>query len=644
MVPVQIGKTCFVIPPLIRLERDWPIEPTNAQYRPVPQPAMETPPLVLIEGFLSYTSEFWWGDFATHLNAHRVKVGSQKRREIIFARVGPANSAHDRACELFYSLRGGTVDYGEQHARENGHRRFGRSYKVGLYPSWSREHPLHLLGHSMGGVTIVKMMTLVSDGFFPDAHPDMIASINTVGSPHRGTQLAYYVAGTKGNSSRFGHGAPSNLVSRYIHLLSYFSPILPSAVVPDFHSESRDLTLFQISPLELLRQLYHSDWSESKDATPWDTTFTASEERDEDYQRFRAKQTLGGREGRTWYRAYAMSYTDRSDTAEPYHAPRNSRFLTSPFFWWTAMKTGQFDFSSLPTLPKFLSAPSQHSPPPRPRSSTASSLRRGRRRQSLIEITHTHTTSSGFSSDTDSTVFSSGSSSPSISDVDESEPLDDERDVEEFLDKLRLEEKQPSEAAPFSSGTAHVHSFKKSLRESHYENDGVVPTFSQWHPGDCDELHCIHHAPLTGTARLPMPTVHSHPHSHAHSHPHSYHRPRKPVSRPGIWNVITINDSHHVSLMPMWVGSMKQRTFWYGLGEWLEEVDSARQYLDLGLALPVDMDPDQSSISLMEQLGQAKASSLPMSPSNSYGTTSTVFGNESLGGISTTIISEAMAL
>jgi hypothetical protein len=33
--------------------------------------------------------------------------------------------------------------------------------------------------------------------------------------------------------------------------------------------------------------------------------------------------------------------------------------------------------------------------------------------------------------------------------------------------------------------------------------------------------------------------------------------------------------------MPMWVGSMKQRTFWYGLGEWLEEVDAARTYMSV---------------------------------------------------------------
>ncbi|KAF8316034.1 hypothetical protein DL93DRAFT_2154854 [Clavulina sp. PMI_390] len=613
-----------------------PAEPANAQYRRIPQPAMETPPLVLIEGFLSYTSEFWWGDFATHLNAHRVKVGSQKRREIIFARVGPANSAHDRACELFYSLRGGVVDYGEQHARENGHKRFGRSYKVGLYPSWSKEHPLHLLGHSMGGVTIVKMMTLISEGFFPGGHPDMIASINTVGSPHRGTQLAYHVARTKNNSPQFGRGAPSHLVSRFIHLVTYFSPILPSTLVPDFHSESRDLTLFQISPFELIRQLIHSDWSESKDATPWDTTFTASEERDEEYYRFRAKQTEGGREGKTWYRAYVMSYTERSDPTEPYHGPRSSGFLTSPFFWWTSMRTGQFDFNSLPNLPKFLSKPPEHPAPPRARSSTAASGRR-------VEFshTHTHTVANGFTSDIDTTAFSSGSTSPALSDIDD--PMDDEQDVEEFLDKLRLEEK-PGEAAPAAAENgAQIHNLKKILREFHFENDGVVPTFSQWHPGDCDGSHCIHHAPLSGTARLPMPTTHGH--SHSHAHPHSYHLARKPVSRPGMWNVITIENSHHLSLMPMWVGSMKQRTFWYGLGEWLEEVDSARQYLDLGLELPEDMDPELSSMSLGQQLGLGmglKPSSFPLSRADSFSDTSTAYGSASSSG-GTTPMSETMS-
>lgn len=89
------------------------------------------------------------------------------------------------------------VDYGELHAFEHGHERHGREYKVGLYPSWSIERPLHFLGHSMacllhyglysdvkyriqGGPTITKLIWLMREGFFgEEAHPDMVLSITS---------------------------------------------------------------------------------------------------------------------------------------------------------------------------------------------------------------------------------------------------------------------------------------------------------------------------------------------------------------------------------------------------------------------------------------------------------------------------------
>lgn len=75
---------------------------------------------------------------------------------------------------------------------------------------------------------------------------------------------------------------------------------------------------------------------------------------------------------------------------------------------------------------------------------------------------------------------------------------------------------------------------------------------------------CIHYPSMKGTARLPT--------SHLHA---------KTIPKPGVWNVIHVEDAHHLSLMPLWVGSKKQRTFWYGLGEWLEEVDAARTFLSI---------------------------------------------------------------
>ena len=56
----------------------------------------------------------------------------------------------------------------------------------------------------------------------------------------------------------------------------------------------------------LIKQLYRSDWAETKDATPWDCTFAAAEVRDDEFERFR-KQGMSS-SSRTWYRSYCMSY------------------------------------------------------------------------------------------------------------------------------------------------------------------------------------------------------------------------------------------------------------------------------------------------------------------------------------------------
>ena len=47
--------------------------------------------------------------------------------------------------------------------------------------------------------------------------------------------------------------------------------------------------------------------------------------------------------------------------------------------------------------------------------------------------------------------------------------------------------------------------------------------------------------------------------------------------KPGMWNVIHIPDSTHVSLMPLWMGTRRQKEWWVELGEWLEVVDRARR-------------------------------------------------------------------
>jgi hypothetical protein len=86
------------------------------------------PPLVVVEGFMSSIGVMW-GKYAHYLNWNvpSTTPGSSQPRRTILTRsvfaaqiphakyelvnvisVGPVSSLHDRACELYYALKGGT--------------------------------------------------------------------------------------------------------------------------------------------------------------------------------------------------------------------------------------------------------------------------------------------------------------------------------------------------------------------------------------------------------------------------------------------------------------------------------------------------------------------------------------------------------
>ncbi|MCP4129693.1 MAG: hypothetical protein GY754_01635 [bacterium] len=121
-----------------------------------------------------------------------------KRKNIFYPSIGPISSHHDRACELFYQLKGGRVDYGEEHANTFQHRRFGKEYP-GLYPIWDKNNPVHIVGHSMGPVTARVLQKLLEDKFFIDqatgkpynTSAAWIKSITSITGPNNGTTLCY---------------------------------------------------------------------------------------------------------------------------------------------------------------------------------------------------------------------------------------------------------------------------------------------------------------------------------------------------------------------------------------------------------------------------------------------------------------------
>jgi len=161
-------------------------------------------PIVLVHGFLGWGPEEmgkykYWGGFQD-LEEYLESKGFT----VFTVSIGPITSNWERAVEVFHQLKGGQVDYGEEHANTWGiiQRPEGKTYP-GLYPEWDAKHPVHFIGHSMGGQTIRMLAQQLnnvyyadSSGVFPEknsllgkTNSGWIKSITTIGTPHNGTTL-----------------------------------------------------------------------------------------------------------------------------------------------------------------------------------------------------------------------------------------------------------------------------------------------------------------------------------------------------------------------------------------------------------------------------------------------------------------------
>eukprot|EP01032_Pedospumella_encystans_P023121 gene23121-26179_t len=74
--------------------------------------------VVFISGFLTPTD---WLSYPVDLIPENINL--------ISVYPSPTGSLHDRACQVFYELYGGTVDYGKEHSDFHNHERFGRTFE-----------------------------------------------------------------------------------------------------------------------------------------------------------------------------------------------------------------------------------------------------------------------------------------------------------------------------------------------------------------------------------------------------------------------------------------------------------------------------------------------------------------------------------
>ncbi|MEH7463060.1 lipase [Bacillus thuringiensis] len=239
-------------------------------------------PIVLIHGLGGWGRDelfgfkYWGGfkDIETNLNRQGYKTYT--------ASIGPFSSNWDRAAELYAYLKGGTVDYGEAHAKEHGHARYGKTFS-GVYSQWDHQHKVHFVGHSMGGQTGRVLLQLLKEGSLEEReyykqHPevgisplfegnkDWVRSVTSIGTPHNGSTFA-------------DEETMSSFIKEFVLKIASLSGSNPETFGYDFKLEQWGLKRKQgESFLQYADRMLNSSVWKSKDISAYDLTTAGSKE------------------------------------------------------------------------------------------------------------------------------------------------------------------------------------------------------------------------------------------------------------------------------------------------------------------------------------------------------------------------------
>ncbi|CAI0431031.1 unnamed protein product [Linum tenue] len=147
----------------------------------------ELPPIVLIHGIFGFGKG--------RLGGLSYFAGAENKDErVLVPDLGSLTSIYDRARELFYYLKGGKVDYGEEHSKACGHSQFGRTYERGNCPKWGEDHPIHFVGHSAGAQVVRVLQQMLADKAFNGyerTSENWVLSITSLSGAFNGTTRTY---------------------------------------------------------------------------------------------------------------------------------------------------------------------------------------------------------------------------------------------------------------------------------------------------------------------------------------------------------------------------------------------------------------------------------------------------------------------
>lgn len=155
-------------------------------------------PIVFCHGLFGW-GEGMFGGYPYFVGVHRLlKKKGASLPPALFPSTGPISSLHDQACELFYQLKGGRVNYGKAHSQKYSHAQYGRTYDIPLYSIWDSANPLDFVGHSMGAPVIRMLQHLLAENFFSvedecdyGCSASWVRSLTSVAGVHNGSTLTW---------------------------------------------------------------------------------------------------------------------------------------------------------------------------------------------------------------------------------------------------------------------------------------------------------------------------------------------------------------------------------------------------------------------------------------------------------------------
>jgi len=231
---------------------------------------------------------------------------------VIEACVGPVSSFHDRACELAAQIRGTHVDYGREHAAAFGHERFADDFASrGFHPDWSEGNPVHLVGHSAGAHTILRLQYLLSRDYWGwGSSENWVKSISAISGVLNGSTFPYFLGCSK-QTGLIDEGSLGDILVTGVKLMAMFTGGISDSIY-DWNLGHWGLRQIKDESLkDFITRLNESGFGRGKDNLAFDLTLQGCFEANQQVKTF----------PNTFYFSYVTAQTKPGRFGDQSHYP-----------------------------------------------------------------------------------------------------------------------------------------------------------------------------------------------------------------------------------------------------------------------------------------------------------------------------------